>query len=77
MRTIKRRAPNINVCGIKREMGFNMGRLKTGTPARVDGRSIDYSKLELHPGDEVINNMPRFFSYKKNSPIRVKLLLQS
>lgn len=53
-----------------RDLGFNVRKLKTGTPARVDGRTIDYSKLELHPGDEVIDNMPRFFSFKPNRPIR-------
>jgi tRNA uridine 5-carboxymethylaminomethyl modification enzyme len=37
---------------------FNLGRLKTGTPARIDGRSIDYSNLEKQFGDEV----PRPFS---------------
>jgi tRNA uridine 5-carboxymethylaminomethyl modification enzyme len=33
-------------------LGLRMGRLKTGTPARLDGRSIDYSRLEAQPGDE-------------------------
>ncbi|MFP4382661.1 MAG: tRNA uridine-5-carboxymethylaminomethyl(34) synthesis enzyme MnmG [Spirochaetia bacterium] len=35
-----------------REIGFAVGRLKTGTPARVDRRSIDYSRMELQSGDE-------------------------
>ncbi|MFK7892147.1 MAG: tRNA uridine-5-carboxymethylaminomethyl(34) synthesis enzyme MnmG [Granulosicoccus sp.] len=34
-----------------REMPFNTGRLKTGTPPRIDGRSIDYSSLAKQPGD--------------------------
>ncbi len=34
------------------EIGFNIGRLKTGTCPRLDGRSIDYSALEIQPGDE-------------------------
>jgi tRNA uridine 5-carboxymethylaminomethyl modification enzyme len=39
--------------------GFDTGRLKTGTPPRVDGRSIDYSVMEEQPGDE----KPGTFSY--------------
>ena len=35
-----------------RELGFEVGRLKTGTPMRLDGRTIDYSKCEIQPGDE-------------------------
>jgi tRNA uridine 5-carboxymethylaminomethyl modification enzyme len=34
-----------------RDLGLNVGRLKTGTPPRIDGRSIDYSRLEEQPGD--------------------------
>lgn len=40
--------------------GFEAGRLKTGTPPRLDGRSIDYSKLEIQHGDE--NPKPFSFS---------------
>jgi len=40
-------------------LGFSSGRMKTGTPARVDGRSIDFSKMEEQPGD----SSPRKFSY--------------
>ncbi|MDF5732773.1 MAG: tRNA uridine-5-carboxymethylaminomethyl(34) synthesis enzyme MnmG [Rhizonema sp. PD38] len=35
-------------------LGFETGRLKTGTPARVDRRSVDYSKMTLQPGDEPV-----------------------
>ncbi|HRW89084.1 MAG TPA: tRNA uridine-5-carboxymethylaminomethyl(34) synthesis enzyme MnmG [Flavobacteriales bacterium] len=41
------------------ELGFEAGRMKTGTPPRVDGRSIDYTKLEEQLGDED----PRTFSF--------------
>lgn len=37
-----------------KEMGIELHRFKTGTPARMDGRSIDYSKMEEQPGDEHI-----------------------
>jgi tRNA uridine 5-carboxymethylaminomethyl modification enzyme len=40
-------------------LGFETGRLKTGTPARVDKRSLDYSKIEPQPGDEQV----RWFSF--------------
>jgi len=41
------------------DLGFETGRMKTGTPPRVDGRSLDYSKMEEQPGDE----QPVKFSY--------------
>lgn len=37
-----------------RRMGFTIGRLKTGTPARVASSSIDYSKMEIQPGDDKV-----------------------
>ncbi len=41
------------------KLGFESGRMKTGTPPRVDGRSLDYSKMEEQPGDK----NPLKFSY--------------
>jgi len=41
------------------ELGFDSGRMKTGTPPRVDGRSLDYTKMIEQPGDE----NPEKFSY--------------
>lgn len=43
--------------------GFDSGRMKTGTPPRVDGRSLDYSKMIPQPGDE----RPEKFSYSETS----------
>jgi tRNA uridine 5-carboxymethylaminomethyl modification enzyme len=42
-----------------KEHGFEVGRMKTGTPARIDGRSIDFGKLQEQPGDHEM----RKFSY--------------
>ncbi|UUV22359.1 tRNA uridine-5-carboxymethylaminomethyl(34) synthesis enzyme MnmG [Paenimyroides aestuarii] len=48
------------------KVGFEAGRMKTGTPPRVDGRSLDYSKMEEQPGDE----NPQKFSYSdKTKPL--------
>lgn len=43
--------------------GFESGRMKTGTPPRVDGRSLDFSKMIIQPGDEV----PEKFSYSNET----------
>ena len=45
--------------------GFQSGRMKTGTPPRVDGRSLDYSKMIIQPGDAI----PEKFSYTKTKPL--------
>src|SRR6185369_16007098 len=41
------------------QLGFESGRMKTGTPPRIDGRSLDYSKMEKQDGDEICDK----FSY--------------
>lgn len=46
--------PALGLSDNLRELGFEVGRLKTGTPARVDFYSIDLDKVELQPGDERI-----------------------
>ncbi|NLN33503.1 MAG: tRNA uridine-5-carboxymethylaminomethyl(34) synthesis enzyme MnmG [Flavobacteriaceae bacterium] len=48
------------------EVGFESGRMKTGTPPRVDGRSIDFSKMEEQKGDE----NPTGFSYTKTPKLK-------
>ena len=45
-------------------LGFVSGRMKTGTPPRVDGRSLNYNKMDEHPGDI----SPGKFSYLPSSP---------
>ena len=57
------------------KLGFPLKKLKTGTPARVDNRTIDYSKLIIQPPDEPDNNpyyngCLNFFSFKKDHPVR-------
>ena len=50
-------------------LGFEAGRMKTGTPPRVDGRSLDYSKMEVQDGDE----NPSKFSYGNTSALSKQL----
>src|SRR5215813_2469162 len=45
-------AASIKLANCVRSIGFRTGRLKTGTPPRLDGRTIDYSKFERQPGDK-------------------------
>ena len=46
------------------ELALPVGRLKTGTPPRLDGRTIDWARLESQPGDE----MPSVFSFLNHTP---------
>lgn len=48
------------------KLGIKIGRLKTGTPARVDARTIDFSKTTIQPGDEVLHH----FSFLPDRPVR-------
>ncbi len=49
-------------------IGFEAGRMKTGTPPRVDGRSLDYSKMEEQKGDE----NPSKFSYSETEALKTQ-----
>jgi tRNA uridine 5-carboxymethylaminomethyl modification enzyme len=51
--------PSVGLSDQLRDLGFQVGRLKTGTPARLDARSIDFTKLETQFGDDP----PRPFSF--------------
>ena len=51
-----------------RRLGFELGRLKTGTPPRLNRRSIDFSKMDVQPGDEPIP----FFSYRTPQKFHVE-----
>jgi len=44
--------PAVSLSSSLLEQGFDVGRLKTGTPARLDGRTIDFSRLEIQHGDD-------------------------
>ncbi|GEK31249.1 tRNA uridine 5-carboxymethylaminomethyl modification enzyme MnmG [Kurthia zopfii] len=52
--------PSIKLADNMRDLGFEMVRFKTGTPPRVNSKTIDYSKTEIQPGDEEV----RAFSYE-------------
>ncbi|MBQ0139617.1 MAG: tRNA uridine-5-carboxymethylaminomethyl(34) synthesis enzyme MnmG, partial [Kurthia sp.] len=52
--------PSIKLADNLKDLGFNMVRFKTGTPPRVNSRTIDYSKTEIQPGDEE----PHAFSFE-------------
>jgi tRNA uridine 5-carboxymethylaminomethyl modification enzyme len=56
-------APSLLLAQYLREIGFRIGRLKTGTPPRLDARTIDYSRFEEQRGDED----PTFFSFRTRS----------
>ena len=46
--------PAVSLAHRLREIGLPAGRLKTGTPPRIDGRTIDYSVMEVQPGDDPV-----------------------
>lgn len=51
--------PSVGLSKTLKNIGFNVGRLKTGTPPRIDGKTIAWDRLEPQPGD----NPPQPFSY--------------
>jgi tRNA uridine 5-carboxymethylaminomethyl modification enzyme len=66
------RAAERNATGITEQLssfGLISGRMKTGTPPRLDGRTIDYSKMEIQPGDD----NPGKFSFTNTSRLNKQL----
>ncbi|PLS02193.1 tRNA uridine-5-carboxymethylaminomethyl(34) synthesis enzyme MnmG [Neobacillus cucumis] len=61
--------PSIRLSEHLEELGFELARFKTGTPPRVNSNTIDYSKTEIQPGDDV----PRAFSYETTKYITDQL----
>ncbi|MEH7117431.1 tRNA uridine-5-carboxymethylaminomethyl(34) synthesis enzyme MnmG [Neobacillus vireti] len=61
--------PSIRLSEHLEELGFELVRFKTGTPPRVNSNTIDYSKTEIQPGDDV----PRAFSYETTKYITDQL----
>jgi tRNA uridine 5-carboxymethylaminomethyl modification enzyme len=57
--------PAVGLSAFLRALGFTTGRLKTGTPPRIDGRTIDYSQLPVVPGDDQL----QFFSFLDKRPV--------
>ncbi len=57
---------SIGISAALEKQGFSIGRLKTGTPPRIDGRTVDYSKLEVQHGDD--HPSPFSFSTKGTLP---------
>ena len=58
-------APATGLSDQMRSLGFEVQRLKTGTPVRVDGRTIDFDRLQIQPGDE----HPAKFSFADTKPL--------
>lgn len=61
--------PAVGLSDCLKSLGFTVKKLKTGTPARVDNRTIDYSKMTIQPGDEELN----FYSFRPDRPVRAQV----
>lgn len=61
--------PSINLSYNLQDLGFELVRFKTGTPMRIHDKSIDYSQMEIQPGDDE----PRAFSYETDDKKRDQL----
>ncbi len=63
-------SPSLDLSESLQKLGFQAGRLKTGTPPRLDGSTIDFDRLEKQPGDDTF----RPFSYKTRNKLTNKAL---
>lgn len=61
--------PAVGLSDCLKSLGFTVKKLKTGTPARVDNRTIDYSKMTIQPGDDELN----FYSFRPDRPVRAQV----
>ena len=57
--------PSVGLADNLRELGLPLRRFKTGTPPRINRRSVDFSKMELQPGDDI----PEPFSFRTETPV--------
>ena len=57
--------PSVGLADNLRELGLPLRRFKTGTPPRINRRSVDFSKMELQPGDDI----PEPFSFRTEEPV--------
>lgn len=55
--------PSIGLANTLKKLGFNTGRMKTGTPPRIEKQSINFTNLNYQPGDD----LPTPFSFMNNS----------
>ena len=59
--------PSVGLADNLRELGLSLRRFKTGTPPRVNRRSIDFSKMEIQPGDETVEPFSFRTAHKPNN----------
>ncbi len=57
--------PAVGLSASLKKLGLKLGRLKTGTPARLNKRSIDFSKMRIQPGDEPVKQFSFTWEYKQ------------
>lgn len=61
--------PSVTLSDSLRNLGLELGRFKTGTPARVDRRTVEFSKMAIQPGDEKVHNFSFISPVKEREQI--------